>query len=83
MMPTSNGSTERPPPSPPLGVYPLPGFLSLTEPLELQDLPLQVALLTMEVAQLRRQLILFAQAAAMLTPPEMVDVQWPSPPPSS
>jgi len=34
----------------------LPSYLQLTEPLEPEDIPLQVALLTMELASLRRML---------------------------
>lgn len=32
---------------------PLPSYLTETNPMELEDVPLQLALLTMEVAQLR------------------------------
>lgn len=39
-----------------------PNFLTLTEPLEMEHLPLQVALLTMEVARLREALGLLAEA---------------------
>lgn len=35
---------------------PLPSFLSETEPMEIDQLPLQVALLTMELAALRQVL---------------------------
>lgn len=35
---------------------PLPSFLMETQPMELEDVPLQLALLTMEVASLRRQI---------------------------
>ena len=34
----------------------LPPYLLRTEPMELEDLPLQVSLLTMEVANMRRSL---------------------------
>jgi hypothetical protein len=34
----------------------LPSYLRETEPLELEDVPLQVALLTMEVAALRQKM---------------------------
>ena len=34
----------------------LPPYLLRTEPMEVEDLPLQVALLTMEVAELRRMM---------------------------
>lgn len=44
----------------------LPGFLDLTDPLEPEQIPLQVALLTAEVAMLRRAM---AQAAVALLPP--------------
>ena len=36
--------------------YDLPTYLRLIEPLEIEDIPLQVALLTMELASLRRML---------------------------
>lgn len=35
----------------------LPPFLRITEPLEPEDIPLQVALLTMEIAALRQVLM--------------------------
>jgi hypothetical protein len=36
--------------------YDLPPYLLRTEPMELEDIPLQVALLTMEIANMRRSL---------------------------
>lgn len=44
---------------------PLPPYLNISEPMELEDIPLQVALLTMEVAQLR----LTMETLARLYPP--------------
>ncbi len=44
----------------------LPPFLRATEPMEVEDLPLQVALLTMELANLRR--MLGALGTLLLTP---------------
>jgi hypothetical protein len=53
----------------------LPPFLLRTDPMEVDDLPLQVSLLTMEVASLRRSLEavadLMEQAAANVRPPQM------------
>ena len=44
----------------------LPSFLSETAPMEIDQLPLQVALLTMEMAQLR---LILAQVTARLRLP--------------
>lgn len=41
---------------------PLPPYLHNTEPMELEDIPLQVALLTMEVAQLRTTMAVLLDA---------------------
>jgi hypothetical protein len=53
----------------------LPPYLRQTEPLELEDLPLQVSLLTMEIATLRQRLTELAKlatlAAMLLNPPQM------------
>jgi hypothetical protein len=50
----------------------LPPYLNNTDPLELEDTPLQLALITMEVARLREQLTALARqlttAAAMINP---------------
>ena len=50
----------------------LPPFLHNTEPLEWEDIPLQVSLLTMEVAELRNQLAamsrVFSELALMVRP---------------
>jgi hypothetical protein len=44
----------------------LPGFLQLTEPLEPEQLALQVALLTMELAEVRTRLALLADSMAQM-----------------
>ena len=50
----------------------LPPYLNNTEPLEPEDIPLQVALLTMEMAALRQKLStmseIFAQMAQLVNP---------------
>ena len=64
--------------SPPLFIpdlRPLPPYLRRTEPMEPDDLPLQVALLTMEVATQRKSLALLATTletlAGAIRPPEI------------
>lgn len=56
---------------------PLPSFLLETAPLEAEDIPLQVALLTMEVASLRDRLTTLAwllrQAGEASEPPAVPD----------
>lgn len=51
----------------------LPSYLLNTEPLEPTDLPLQVALLTMELAQLRQVVTLLAARAGEPGPPAVPD----------
>jgi hypothetical protein len=48
---------------------PLPPYLHNTDPMEWEDIPLQVALLTMEIVQLRQTL------AAMLDRHDEIDAQ--------
>jgi hypothetical protein len=45
----------------------LPPFLRLTEPLEPEQIPLQVALLTMELAQMRTAMQRLAEALDAIT----------------
>lgn len=47
----------------------LPPFLNNTDPLELEDIPLQVALVTMEVARLRQLLT----AAGLIEPDSFLE----------
>jgi hypothetical protein len=53
----------------------LPPYLHNTEPLEPEDIPLQLALLTMEVAALRERMTAIAdlmqQMASLIRPDEM------------
>ena len=67
--------------SPPLFIpdlRPLPPYLRRTEPMEAEDIPLQLALLTMEVATQRQALALLATTletlAAAIRPPEFSDI---------
>jgi hypothetical protein len=48
----------------------LPPFLNITDPLELEHIPLQVALLTMEIAAMRRLLLTLTKNQ---TPEEVSD----------
>lgn len=55
----------------------LPSFLRLTEPLDLDQVPLQLALVTMELASLRQQVTslsgLLASAAERTAPSVMIE----------
>jgi hypothetical protein len=67
----------------------LPLYLKATEPLELEDIPLQVALLTMELAAQRQALLALSAAlratalAAQLSPDLLSDEMATCPKPSS
>lgn len=54
-------------------IPPLPPYLARTEPMEVEDLPLQVSLLTMELAAMRqmmqRMAVVLETAARMMNPP--------------
>lgn len=55
----------------------LPPYLHNTEPLEPEDVPLQLALITMEVAELRDRMAAMARAftelARLMAPPTWLD----------
>jgi hypothetical protein len=71
---TSAISTQNSPPLFIPDLRPLPPYLRRTEPMEVEDMPLQLALLTMEVASQRQTLAKLADLmeamASAIRPPD-------------